>query len=235
MLPDNMKEVAQYFNEHWQNYKDAVARNSLCHKEMLSALEQFLCEKMQGKNFSFVDVGCGDSDTIAPYLQHHALNKYIGIDIAEIVLQKAANNLSQLNCFKQFIAENMITAIQKVQPPIDLIFSSYTVHHLNYMEKFNFIKDCKSKLAPEGYFLMVDGILDENQTREEWLLAYERYYKELYPTISDEELERLMRHPRSSDYPESILTFKRLAQTQGWAHCEILLKIGLLAFLIFTK
>lgn len=235
MLPDNTKEIAKYFNKHWQNYKNSVARNSLCHKEMFSALDQFLGEKMKGESFSFVDVGCGDSDTIAPYLQGHSLNKYIGIDIAETVLQKASNNLSKLNCFKQFITENMTTAIKNLSSPVNIIFSSYAVHHLQYVEKFNFINDCKNKLTAKGYFLMVDGILDVNQTREEWLQSYESYYRKLYPTIKEDELEQLMRHPRSSDYPESILSFEQLAQKQGWKNCEVLLKIGLLAFLVFSK
>lgn len=235
MLPDNMKEVAEYFNKNWQQYKKYVDQNRLCHQEMFAALNQFLHEHMPKRAISFVDVGCGDGSSIAPVLMEHSLKKYIGIDIAEQVMQMAPIHLAQLNCEKQFIAENMTTAIQHIPAPFDIIFSSYTVHHLSYQEKFDFIHDCKNKLAPGGFFLMIDGILDENQTREQWLYAYETFYREICPTITDAQLELFMRHPSRSDYPENIHTFQQIAQMQKWSNFQLVLRIGLLAFMAFSK
>ncbi|MGC1182065.1 class I SAM-dependent methyltransferase [Legionella sp.] len=233
MLSDNMKEVAKYFNNNWQHYKSYVAQNKLCHNEMFALLNQFLHQHVKGRPISFVDVGCGDGSIIKPVLQDNLIKNYIGIDIAEEVIKMAPPNLAQLDCEKQFILESMITAIKHLPSSVDIIFSSYTVHHLSYQEKFNFIQDCKNKLASGGFFLMIDGILDENQTRNQWLHAYEEYYREIFPNITAEELKHVMEHSYSSDYPENIHTFERISQIQGWKNFHIVVKIGLLAFLVF--
>jgi cyclopropane fatty-acyl-phospholipid synthase-like methyltransferase len=235
MLPDNMKEVAEYFNENWQHYKNYVANNKLCHNELFAALNQFLHQKMAGKTFTFVDVGCGDGSMIEPVLLNHSIKSYIGIDIAEEVIRMAPDILAKLHCEKHFIPQNMLTSIKYLPSPVEIIFSSYSVHHLSYQEKVSFIHDCKNKLLPGGFFLMIDGIREENQTRTQWLQAYEEYYSETIPNITSEQLESAMKHPTRSDYPEAISTFEGIAQIQEWSDFNVLIKLGLLSFMVFSK
>ena len=234
MLPVNFHEVAEYFNDNWQDYKSYVAQNRLAHREMLSLLNQFLHDNMRDSPFSFVDVGCGDSSSIGSVLLDNPINKYIGIDIAGEVLKLAPDNLANVNCEKEFIFDDMTKAIKGLQSPVDVIFSSYTVHHLSYQDKFNFIQECRGKLRAGGFFIMVDGVLEENQTRNEWLLAFEDHYKLIYPDITPEEMTQFMKHPRASDYPENIKTFEKIAYQTGWNNFRVLNKIGLLVFMVFS-
>lgn len=234
MLSTKMQEVADHFNLNWQDYKSYVQRNQLCHKEMYAALSKFLQEQKGKQDFSFVDMGCGDCSGIASVLLPYSVKKYIGVDIANAVLSMAPANTAELTCKKKFILANMANAIKQI-PPVDIIFSSYAIHHLTYQEKFDFIFDCKNVLNPGGFLLMIDGVKERNQTRYEWLNAYEAYLKRIFPNITQADLTLQMQHPRSSDYPESISTFEFFSYQLGWASFQVLAQIGSTVFILFGK
>lgn len=130
-----MTTVSEYFNENWQRYQSAIKNNMLFHREMLQALQKFLSTHIGNRPFSFVDVGCGDSSTVVSVLAATSIEKYIGIDAAQDVLKMAENTLAPLNCEKEFIADNMTVALPCLPGPVDVIFTSYAVHHLSLHEK----------------------------------------------------------------------------------------------------
>ena len=231
----DVNRASVYFNENWRRYQSTVKNNTLYHREMLSALQQFLFTNIGSRTFSFADVGCGDSSTVAPILAHQAITKYIGIDAAEDVLKMASHSLAHLVCEKEFIADNMTTAIPRLSSPVDIIFTSYAVHHLSSQDKFNFIKSCKQKLNHNGVLLMVDGVLKENQTRDEWLNALQERMETTIPGITSDEVAFRMQHPRADDFPESIETFSNIAQQQAWKSFQVIVDKGIFAFMVFTK
>lgn len=232
---DNVNTASAYFNENWQRYQSSVKNNTLYHREMLSALQQFLTANLGTRTFSFVDVGCGDSSTVAQILADQAITKYIGIDAAEDVLKMASHSLAHLECEKEFIADNMTTAIPRLSSAVDIIFTSYAVHHLSLQDKFNFIESCKKKLNNNGFLLMVDGVLKENQTRDEWLSALEERMKTTIPGITSDEVAFRMQHPRVDDFPESIEIFSNIAKQQAWNAFQIIVDKGIFAFMVFAK
>lgn len=233
--PDSMTSASAYFNTHWQRYQSSVENNTLYHREMLTALAQFLSTHLHSHPFSFVDVGCGDSSTVAPILLDQPISKYIGIDAAKDVLKLASHSLASLSCEKEFIAENMTTAIQRIALPVDIIFTSYAVHHLSLQEKENFIASCKDKLKPNGFLLMVDGVLQENQTRQAWLDTLQERIRTTIPNISLDEVHVRMQHPCADDFPESLATFTKIAQQQGWQDFQVLVDKGIFAFMVFAR
>jgi precorrin-6B methylase 2 len=232
-----MKEAtsaSQYFNENWKKYQQSIKNNTLYHKEMSAALDAFLVEHVSSHPFSFVDVGCGDASTIISVLTGKSIKQYIGIDAASAVLTIAAENLQVLNCKKEFICDNMVDAILQIPSSIDVIFTSYAVHHLSHQQKFDFVQACQHKLSNQGFLIMVDGVLNENQTRDEWLNALESRIKSTQP-MSSEELAFRMQHPRKDDFPEEIATFQKIANTQHWKNFEVLVKKEIYAFMVFSK
>jgi cyclopropane fatty-acyl-phospholipid synthase-like methyltransferase len=232
---DDVNSASAYFNENWQRYQSAVKNNTLYHREMLAALQQFLSANLGPRSFSFVDVGCGDGSTVAPILVDQSISKYIGIDAAADVLKMASDSLANLACEKEFIADNMTIAIPRISTPVDIIFTSYAVHHLSLEDKFHFIESCKQKLNQNGYLLMVDGVLKDNQTREEWLAGLQERMETTIPEVTSDEIASRMQHPRADDFPESIETFSKIAQQQAWKSFQIIVNKGLFAFMIFAK
>ena len=235
MQSNNMNEASVYFNANWDKYKNTVQKNTLYHREMFMALNQFLVENMGDSVFTLVDVGCGDSSNIEPILLGKAIKKYIGIDAAADVLKMAASNLAHLDCEKEFFAEDMTTAIKRVSEPVDIIFTSYAVHHLSKQDKLDFIANCKDKLKPNGFLLMVDGVLEHKQTRNEWLDALESRFKLTNPDFTQDDLTDRMQHPRADDHPEEIEVFKNTAKVQGWKNFDVIVNKGICAFMLFNK
>lgn len=234
MCSKQVNTASAYFNDNWQRYQNSVKNNTLYHQEMFAALDNFLNLNMK-KPFSFVDVGCGDSSAVAPILLNKTITKYIGIDEAKDVLKMSAANLDALNFEKEFIADNMITAISEVKAPVDIIFTSYAVHHLNVEQKTNFIAECKQKLHEDGFLLMVDCTLAESQTRDEWLAALKNRMKATIPHDNLDEIDIRMQHPSDADFPESINTFANIAQQQAWKSFQVIVDKGIFSFMVFAK
>jgi cyclopropane fatty-acyl-phospholipid synthase-like methyltransferase len=226
--------ASQYFNNNWKKYQETIKNNTLCHREMAAALNTFLIDNMAARNFTLVDVGCGDGSTIIPVLIGKSLTKYIGIDGAAEVLKLAENNFSVINSEKEFICDNMVNAIAKLPAPVDVIFTSYAVHHLSRQHKIDFIQTCQNKLGTNGYLIMIDGVLKRNQTRDEWLEDLSNQIK-VTQQLTPEELHFRMQHPRKDDFPEEIATFEAIAKDQLWRKFEVLVDKEIYAFMVFAK
>lgn len=227
--------ASKYFNANWNKYQESVSRNALYHHEMFSVLDEYLNKNFMTTKFSLLDIGCGDSNSIVPILADKPIEKYIGVDAAADVLKMATINTANLPCDNLLICDDMLTAIENLTMPVDIIFTSYAVHHLSSQQKFDFIRICKDKLKANGVLLMIDGILNDEQTRDEWLEALHTRFKIVNPSATPEELEIRMQHPRADDYPESINTFEEIAKTQNWQNFQVLLKKDIFAFMVFTK
>lgn len=232
---ENYKAVAYHFNSHWESYKLSIDNNRFFHKEFFAALDQFIEETMGERPITLVDAGCGDCSPIKPVLESRNIKEYVGIDIAADVLHLAATNLAGLNFSKQWMVSTMDTAIYRIKNGVDIILTSHALHHLSREDKVNFIRECQNKLNTPGYLLIIDGSLHEDQTREQWLEAYEAYHKAAYPWVSDEDREWVLEHPRTSDFPEKISTYANIAAAMNWKKFDIRLQIGSQIFLIFSK
>lgn len=226
--------VSQYFNTKWTQYQQALKNNTLWHREMMENSSSFIDKNMGSRPFSFVDVGCGDGSMIIAVLAGKAIKKYIGIDAASEVLKLAEKNLEVLQGDKEFICGNMVDAIDQLNTPVDIIYSSYAVHHLSLQEKVEFINKCQKHLNDGGYLIMIDSVLKENQTREQWLDVLEDRIKSTQkPSL--EELKSRMEHPRADDFPEAISTFMKIALEQKWEKFEVPVETDISAMMIFHK
>jgi 2-polyprenyl-3-methyl-5-hydroxy-6-metoxy-1,4-benzoquinol methylase len=232
---NDTNSASAYFNENWMRYQSVLKHNTLYHREMIAALNGFLSEHYGDKAFDFVDVGCGDSSTVASVLADTSITTYIGIDAAKDVLKIAANNVTAIGCDTSFVADNMTTAIPNLASSVDIIYTSYAVHHLSLEDKFDFINSCKQQLKPNGVLLLVDGVLEHNQTREAWLDALRKRMGETIPDLSADELDFRMKHPSVDDFPESIETYSTMAKEQAWSSFDVLVDKGTFAFMVFRK
>ncbi|KTD78398.1 class I SAM-dependent methyltransferase [Legionella waltersii] len=235
MTDFKQNEASMYFNANWQKYKNSINKNLLCHQEMMSSLNEFLTTHYHNRSFTLVDVGCGDSSAISPVLKNSSIKKYIGIDAAPDVLELSKLNAISIPCEKEYICNDMMDAIKTINTPVDLIYTSYAIHHLSEKEKSEFIDVCKSKLNTNGQLLMIDGVLEVNQSRDEWLDKLEARIHFTHPDMTDEELATRMEHPRSGDFPETIDSFRNRATKSGWKAFEVLVDKGIFAFMVFYK
>jgi cyclopropane fatty-acyl-phospholipid synthase-like methyltransferase len=129
----------------------------------------------------------------------------------------------------------MQNAILNLPHKVDIVFSAYALHHLSLPQKKAFIQNCLNQLTHKGNFLLVDVILESNQSREAWLEALEEQFKESNLGLTNEEIAKRMSHPRADVFPESIATYFNIAEEQGWSTFEVKIYKGNLVFMHFSK
>ena len=235
LLAQTSQEVGAFFNENWEFYNRTVKSNILCHEKMFATLDVFLRDRFSGP-FSFVDCGCGDGSAVVKTLVGTPVSQYVGIDAAPDVLDSAAKVMEDLHCPKRFVCSDMAKAIDELEEPVDVIFSSYALHHLSYDQKVDFIKSCWNSLKEGGYFIMVDGVREEGETREQWLTRAEKRFINASLNATQEEIRSFMQHPIDADFPETLATFERLAKLQGWQKFSVLVnENNFLAFVVFYR
>lgn len=235
MENQSSQKVGEFFNSHWATYKEAVNQDFLFHRTMFSLLNDFIKQHWPRQAFSMIDLGCGDSSATLSVIADKNISEYIGIDSAKDILKVAEQNLQGLNCHKQWIAKDMSSGIAAVDHPVDLIFSSYAIHHLSATEKTQLFALCYEKLKPEGYMVLVDGVKAKGQSRENWIEFLANRYKEMNPHLTPQQLQEWLIHPEENDQPEEIDFFETLAKQQHWSEFEIVLNKRFCAFMVFKK
>jgi SAM-dependent methyltransferase len=149
-------------------------------------------------------------------------------------LKLAEVNMAAVKCQREFICGNMEDAVSALPSDIDIIFSSYAVHHLSRQKKAEFILNCQRKLRHGGYFILVDGVLMPGQTRDEWLDALENRMRATQH-MSPDELQFRMEHPRADDFPEAVETYGQIAAEQKWERFGVVVDKGIFAFMVFMN
>jgi SAM-dependent methyltransferase len=236
MNPNSSKDIAAFFQDKWPIYQRLIRGNVLCHREMLATLDEFLSDRFSKNPFSFADLGCGDGSAVVETLQNKTVAHYTGVDASADLIATASKILSPLNCEKVLICQDMATAIGDLPVPVDVVYCSYALHHLLLDQKIKFIGDCYKKLSTPGYLIVVDGVAREHESREQWLSRLDLRILENVPSLTSEDRAIIMEHPRESDFPETIATFRGIAQQTFWREFEVLFeRDDFLAFMVFAK
>lgn len=236
MNSNDSERVGAFFGDKWHLYQRAIRSNVLCHEEMFATLDRVLADRVGNSNFRFADFGCGDSSAVVDVLRNKPVARYIGVDAAPDLISTAEKTLEVLDCEKTLICRDMATAICELDTLVDVILCSYSLHHLFLDQKITFIENCYRHLDTPGYFILIDGIAAEKETREEWLDRLDRRILERVSDFTAEDRAQIMQHPRESDFPETIETFRRIAGKPPWRSFEVLLeKDHFLAFMLFEK
>jgi len=236
MNNDHSKIVGQFFGDKWALYQKAIRGNVLCHEQMFGTLDRLLIQTFENRPFSFADFGCGDSSAILDVLRTKNLNHYIGVDAAEELIEKAEKTLEPLTCPKTLVCDDMARAITNLDFKSDVIFCSYSLHHLLPEQKSAFIEKAFERLNPSGYFILIDGFRSNGETRDQWLHRLEQRFLTLVPGFTAEDTEEIMKHPRASDHPETISAFRAIAAKSPWQSFEVLFeRDNFLALCLFVK
>ena len=236
MNTDHSKIVGQFFGDKWALYQKAIRGNVLCHEEMFGTVDQFLTQAFEDRPFSFADFGCGDSSAVIDILRTKNLNHYIGVDAAAELVEQAEKILARLSCPKTLLCDDMARAIINLEFKSDVIFCSYSLHHLLPEQKNTFIQNCYQRLNTPGYFIMIDGVRTDGETRDQWLHRLEQRFLTLVPGFTAEDTEEIMKHPRASDHPETIAGFREIASHAPWRGFDVLFtRDDFLALCLFAK
>jgi SAM-dependent methyltransferase len=207
--------LVKSFFDQWQLYKKIVDNNYLHHLETYAILHDFLSSHFMA-SFSIMDLGCGDAHFMAYALQHTKVREYVGVDVSEVALEMARENMALLDCQKLFSNQDFVAFMNKSNPCADIIWMGLSLHHLSLEEKDYFISSCHRALANGGYLMIFDPVMRSEENREDFIYRWWDLTQRDWRALSVQEKQSLRQHVFFSDFPERLDTFIELGKAKGY-------------------
>ena len=207
--------ATEFFVDAWEVYRKLVAANDMFHRELYDEVEKRLAPA-DWQLFSLLDLGCGDAATLAPVLRRLPVSSYLGVDLSLVALELAAANLRGLNGAVAFQLENILDTLGGEREPVDVIFSSFVLHHLDADEQLAFLQGCRRHLRPSGQLLLIDVLRDEGQSLPDYLDAYIGVMERDWTTLTPEECRYATTHVRHFDRPGTLAELIARSEVAGF-------------------
>ena len=204
----------EFFVDTWEVYRKLVAANDMFHRELYVEVETRL-RPADGQPFSLLDLGCGDAATLAPVLRRLPVSRYLGVDLSPVALELAAANLQGLSGAVAFQLGNILDTLADEMEPVDVIFSSFVLHHLDADEQVAFLQGCRRHLRPSGQLLLIDVLRDEGQSLPDYLDAYIGVMERDWTALTPEECHYATTHVRHSDRPGTLSELRARSEVAG--------------------
>ncbi len=226
-------EVGAFFTTTWHMYQKILQHNHMHHRELYGLVRAEIAQLPP--SLEILDLGCGDASYTAQALRGFQFQHYVGVDLSPIALSIAAVNFADVLGPHQFITANFVDYVRDCSQTFDFILMSFSLHHLSYGAKDEFLGDLMRCLRPGGVFLLIDVFRLESEGLEAY---YDRYIGQAHRNnwqLDATDFQALTDHITTSDLPDSVATLGQLGQKHGFKPMEQLFlhpetTIGLLKF-----
>ncbi len=209
------------FRSNWETYQKLLEHNYMFHHELVQASQQ-LIQSIE-RPLSLVDLGCGDASLSPILFKNNQISRYIACDLSQPALQLAKANLAvwssqlELNCL------DMLAQLGQIpDSSLDLVFSSYAIHHLTDQSKLALFKECVRVLNHSGCFVLIDVMRNDGQTRDNYLEEYLCMVENDWAAINSIERARIAEHVRGNDFPLGPSDYQALARKAGFHEVRLL-------------
>lgn len=214
----NLTQTQEFFSQQWRLYQKVLANNYMGHRELYKVLHDRLVTFRQTP-FKMLDLGCGDACFIARALEGTAIAAYTGIDLSEVALEIARENLAaipaEITLIPGDFSECLSKRVTKESERFDLIFTSFALHHLNLAQKEAIVDRIADLLAVDGRFILIDVIRSPGENREPYIDRYLDNVRRDWSLLEAREVTMVEDHMRSSDFPETQETWVKFAGKYG--------------------
>jgi ubiquinone/menaquinone biosynthesis C-methylase UbiE len=191
------------------------------HHELVHASQQLI--QSIDRPLSLVDLGCGDASLSQILFKNNQISRYIACDLSQPALQLAKANLAPWSSQLELNCLDMLEQLGKIpNSSVDLVFSSYAIHHLTDQSKLALFKECFRVLKHAGSFVLIDVMRNDGQSRDNYLDDYLSMVEKNWVAINPIERTRITEHVRANDYPLSPSEYQSFARQAGF-HQEALL------------
>lgn len=213
--PESNLDPVEIFLESWRLYQEIIEHNYMFHREITHAVANELEDFKPGKNLRILDLGCGDASMALPLIQPDRIHEYVGCDLSQPALDIASQKLNANHIPYQLICEDMVrVASEQADNSIDLIISSYAIHHLNEPQKQQIVRDIARMLCPGGGFVLIDIFREPNEDRAAYMRNYMGRLRQTWTRLSPESQSMVIDHATNYDFPETTHFFEMLCQKQ---------------------
>ena len=98
-----------------------------------------------------------------------------------------------------------------------MIWIGLSFHHLSTRQKREALGEFRKILGDTGYLLNFEPMLQEGETREEYLQHFQDLCRTEWTRLSPEERESTIEHVVAADFQESIETLREMGIENGFS------------------
>lgn len=207
----------QTFFDAWETYQQVLTNNYMFHDDIYRDVSELVTKRFTANDYRMLDLGCGNAQHLAKALTGHPPSAYVGYDLSEVALTHAKPNLEALCIECEFHQGDLLDAVKGQGPTFDLIFSSFALHHLDYMEKQDFFRAAAKRMAKDGSLLIIDVVREDGESVDRYMDSYCGWVEDAWNRIEPSDRAGICEHIRSKDHPENLQALSDLAQNAGFS------------------
>ncbi|MDF3056035.1 MAG: methyltransferase protein [Rariglobus sp.] len=189
----------------------------MSHNDLYAAVGRVLAAHFANRSFSVLDLGCGSGRHLAPVLATLPVHRYEGHDLSGVAIEHARSTFASSKFPVRLCTGDLRDSLTAEGPPVDVVFSGFTLHHLMTEERASVLENVQRRLAPGGLVLWVDSCREEGQSRAAWLDAYCGWIEAEWRGIPPEGLAAIVDHIRECDQPGTVREYSEAAVRAGFA------------------
>lgn len=215
----------EFFDQQWLSYRGIVDHNLMEHRQATDAtaaeLERWLAARPAGAPAPrMLDLGCGDLALLAPVLRRLPLGSYTGLDQAAVVLPLARRALGDVPYPNHWIEADLLAwargTVGSSCDAVDILHSSFAIHHLDQEQKTGFLEKARQRLSPEGLFLWVDVFRRSGESREGYVNRYRQRIESGWHDLTPLQRTHVIDHLSRFDIPADPEAIQASAEAAGW-------------------
>jgi SAM-dependent methyltransferase len=214
--PPMIRQTAHEFFDEWSDYDRVLDHNYMFHDEIYRDVGRVLAERYGERPFAVLDLGCGSARHFSRALAGRTVNCYAGYDLSEVALAHAAKNLAPFGCAVELQQGDLLEGLKRGSDGFDLIFCSFSLHHLDGADKANFFQLARRRLNANGILLLIDTMREDDEDRPVYLDRYCAWIAAEWSALGRAEIERICRHIRGNDFPETAAEIDVMAVDAGF-------------------
>jgi SAM-dependent methyltransferase len=213
------EEVREFFDA-WSLYDQVLDRNYMFHEEIYRDVAQRIASRFTPGNFLLMDLGCGSARHLSAALESCPPARYVGYDLSLVALGQARRRLAGRGFSVDLRQANLADGLQSRGGPLDLIVSSFVLHHFPEAEKQSLLQQACRRLRPGGALILVDTARQDGEDRTTYLERYCGWIESEWQEISREGRDSIHDHIRTCDFPEASENLHALSAGAGFAACH---------------
>lgn len=136
--------------------------------------------------------------------------------MSEDALSYAQKSLQPLDCELALRAGPMEQLIKQEQKIFDLIYSSFAIHHLQDLDKKNFLANLYKHLKKKGLLIIIDLLRSNLLSLDQYLEEYMQNIGKTWKTVVPEDLDLVYDHIRNFDFPATTEEFVSWVEEAGF-------------------
>lgn len=207
-------ERVKHFFDAWSVYNRVLDHNYMFHDEIYGRVRDLVERRFGARPFAMLDLGCGSARHLGPALEGLNVARYTGYDLSDVALAHAAENLAALDGRVDLRRGDFLDGLRATDEPVDLVFCSFALHHLDAADKAAFFEAARRALRPDGLLLLIDTTREEDEDRDRYLDRYCAWLSS-WAAIPAGDREAICEHVRGNDFPEKVSTLAAMAARAG--------------------